>query len=271
MSTEEILECSMIASVAGYLSDGKLQQMRPYRAPHHSCTMPAMVGGGGTRKIYPGEISLAHNGVLFLDELPEFNTIVLDALRQPMETGELLISRAANHVTFPSRFLLIAAMNPCRCGYLSDADRACNQAPRCATTYQSKISGPIMDRIDIHIEIPSLTASDLQSDGNRESSAKVAARVARVREIQAERYQGYAIRTNSELDGELLIEIAFPNDNGKDLLNDAVDRFKLSMRGYNRILRLARTIADMEESQLVKKYHIAEALSYRQLFIKKAS
>ena len=269
LSPQEVLECSTIASVAGNLENGCLTKERPFRAPHHSCTVAAMVGGGAGRKVKPGEISLAHNGVLFLDELPEFNTGVIESLRQPIETKEVLISRSGVQIKFPANFQLIAAMNPCKCGYLNDAHKACSRAPACATTYQSKVSGPILDRFDLHIEIgysqenyayeQILTASD------EETSSIVAQRVLRAREIQAERYEGYNVRLNSSLDGQLLIDYAMPVDEGKDILNEAAKKFKLSMRAYNRVLRVARTIADISASTNVRKEHIAEALSYRQM------
>jgi magnesium chelatase family protein len=268
MSAKEMLECSMIASVAGMINEGQLQYTRPYRAPHHSCTLAAMVGGGSGRRISPGEVSLAHNGVLFLDELPEFPRVVLDSLRQPTETGEISISRASSRVTFPAKFQLIAAMNPCRCGYLSDKDRNCNRAPKCATEYQAKISGPMLDRIDLHIEVASLSTKDLEINSAQETTENISKRVALARKIQQERYEGFGITTNSELDGQLLLEMALPHDDGKDLLNQAVEKFKLSMRGYNRVLRVARTIADMEGSRNVVKLHIAEALSYRPIVTK---
>jgi magnesium chelatase family protein len=269
LDAREMLECSMVSSIAGALTDGKLQRKRPYRAPHHSCSIAAMVGGGGKR-VNPGEISLAHNGVLFLDELPEFPRAVLESLRQPIETGEITIARAHSHITYPARFQLIAAMNPCRCGYLSDPERACNKAPRCAGDYQSKISGPLFDRIDIHVDVPAVPTIGLAGTTDAESSATVAARVLRARNVQGERYEGYNISTNAQADGELLLEVAFPNDTGKALLNKAAEQMKLSMRGYNRVLRVARTIADLEGSVHVSKNHVAEALSYRQVYVKKA-
>jgi magnesium chelatase family protein len=264
MSAVEILECSMIASVAGKLANGNLQTSRPFRAPHHSCSMPAMVGGGMGKKITPGEISLAHNGVLFLDELPEFSRTVLDSLRQPIESGKILISRVSNHVTYPARFQLIAAMNPCKCGYLSDSSRSCSRAPKCGNDYQSKISGPILDRIDLHVDVPSVSAKDI-SASNQDNSKELIARVAKVRELQKKRYQGLGIRTNAELDGKILQEFAVVNDDAIGLLNQAVDKFRLSMRAYNRILKVARTIADMGEEKNINKSHLAEAISYRQI------
>lgn len=265
MSASEILECSSIASVAGLIHDGKLTDKRPYRAPHHSCSMAAMVGGGVGKRVKPGEISLAHNGVLFLDELPEFQNSVLESLRQPMETRDVLISRANSHVKFPANFQLIAAMNPCKCGYLTDADQACSKAPKCGADYQAKISGPILDRFDILIEVAALKVSEVISHQKSkvENSAQIAARVARARDIQSERYNGYGIHTNAQLHGQLLTDFATPVNDALDLLNKAVEKFKLTMRGYNRILKLARTIADLDNSKTVNKYHIAEALSFR--------
>jgi magnesium chelatase family protein len=266
MSAQEILECSMIASVAGKLANGNLQTARPFRAPHHSCSMPAMVGGGMGKKITPGEISLAHNGVLFLDELPEFSRTVLDSLRQPIESGKILVSRVANHVTYPARFQLIAAMNPCKCGYLSDSSRSCSRAPRCGGDYQAKISGPILDRIDLHVDVPAVTSKDIAAS-NEDNTKELIARIAYVRELQKKRYEGYGIRTNAELDGKILQEFAFVNDDALTLLNQAVDKFRLSMRAYNRILKVARTIADMGDEKNINKTHLSEAISYRQITV----
>ncbi len=269
LSSTEILECSTIASIAGNLENGCLTKERTFRAPHHSCTVAAMVGGGAGRRVKPGEISLAHNGVLFLDELPEFNTGVIEALRQPLETKKVLISRSGSHIEYPANFQLIAAMNPCKCGYLNDPFKACSRAPSCATSYQSKVSGPILDRFDLHIEVGSsdegFTYEQILSASEEESSTIVAKRVKRAHEIQAERYEGYNIRLNNGLDGQLLVDYAIPADEGKDILNEAAKKFRLSMRAYNRVLRVARTIADLSGSNNVRKEHIAEALSYRQM------
>ncbi len=269
LSPTEILECSTIASIAGNLENGCLTKERPFRAPHHSCTVAAMVGGGAGRRVKPGEISLAHNGVLFLDELPEFNTGVIESLRQPLEAKEVLISRSGAHIKYPANFQLIAAMNPCKCGYLNDPFKACSRAPSCATSYQSKISGPILDRFDLHIEVGSSEESfayeQILSASEEESSQCVAKRVKRAHEIQAQRYEGYNIRLNNGLDGQLLIDYAIPGDEGRDILNEAAKKFRLSMRAYNRVLRVARTIADLSASNHVRKDHIAEALSYRQM------
>jgi len=261
----EALEVSMIHSVAGLLHDGRLMRHRPFRDPHHSASLPALIGGGTRAK--PGEISLAHLGVLFLDELPEFARATLESLRQPLETGRAVVARANAHVTYPARVQLIAAMNPCRCGHLDDPAQACARAPRCAQDYQSKISGPLFDRIDLHVEVPAVRAVDLALPPPAEGSAAVAKRVARARARQTERFAGLPadrrIRTNAEADGALLLEIADPDPDGKRLLVDAAERLKLSARGYHRVLRVARTLADLDGSDGLRRLHIAEALSYR--------
>lgn len=265
MSAAEILEASTIASVAGQLTNGELTNARPYRDPHHSSSIAAMVGGG--RRAVPGEISLAHNGVLFLDELPEFPRAVLESLRQPLELGSVSVARAQAHVTYPANVQLIAAMNPCRCGYLSDASRACSKAPRCAEDYTGKLSGPLLDRIDIHVDVPAVETLSMLEVQAAESSDAVARRVASARRMQLERYghAGEAIRTNSQASGELLQRVAMPEGVARDLLEQSVAKLNLSMRGLTRVLRVARTIADLEGVQQVDKPHIAEALSYRQV------
>ncbi len=268
MSATEILECSMISSIAGDITDGKLKTTRPFRSPHHSCSMPAMVGGGANKRVMPGEISLAHNGVLFLDELPEFPRVVIDSLRQPIEEGKINISRANYHVTYPAKFQLIAAMNPCRCGFLGDAERACNKAPRCGTDYQSKISGPFMDRIDIYLEVSSSSISEIIHSKESETSETVAKRVQIARDLQAKRYQNAGIKNNSELHGNLIKEFAEPTSEAKLLLNNAAEKMKLSMRGYNRILKLSRSIADLTGEETINKIHIGEALNYRRQYLK---
>ncbi len=269
LSPQEILECSTIFSVAGHIKNGCLTTERPFRAPHHSCTPAAMVGGGSGRKVKPGEISLAHNGVLFLDELPEFNQAVIETLRQPIETKQVMIARSGVHTIYPASFQLIAAMNPCKCGYLGDARKACNKAPICASNYQSKISGPILDRFDLHIEVGN-SQQDYNYDqvlntSNEEPSSEVAKRVKIAQEIQAKRYEGYNIRLNNNMDGQILIDYAIPVDDGREILNEAAKKFRLSVRAYNRVLRVARTIADLGQSKYVHKIHIAEALNYRQM------
>ncbi len=263
LDAREALEISMVRSLAGELTDGAISRERPFRNPHHSASMAALVGGG--LKVRPGEVSLAHLGVLFLDELPEFQRGVLDSLRQPIETGEAVVARANAHVRYPARFQLVAAMNPCRCGYLSDPAQACSRVPKCGADYQARISGPLFDRIDLHVEVPGVSASDLSLPPPREGSAEVAARVARARDIQRERFADHAIRTNAEAEGELLDRIATPDAAGIKLLTEAAERMRLSARGYSRVLRVARTIADLAGSQPILRPHLAEALSYRRL------
>ena len=267
LSPAELLEVSMIASVAGEIDGGALTNRRPFRAPHHSASMAALVGGGLRAK--PGEISLAHNGVLFLDELPEFDGRVLDSLRQPLETGEVAISRANHRVTYPARFMLVAAMNPCRCGRAGEPGYACKRGPvgRCAGDYQARLSGPLLDRIDLHIEVGAVTAADLILPPPAEGSREVAARVARAREAQVARYGalGLAARTNAQVNPTVLEAVAKPDASGLALLRDAAEAMRLSARGYHRVLRVARTLADLDGEDAVRRVHFAEALAYRAL------
>ncbi len=268
LETAEILEVSMIASLAGQLENGRLTRQRPFRNPHHSASMAALIGGG--HRARPGEVSLAHLGVLFLDELPEFGRTVLDSLRQPLESGRAVVARANAHVSYPARVQLVAAMNPCRCGYLADPAQACSKAPRCGGDYQARISGPLFDRIDLHIEVPAVAAADLALPSPREGSAEVAARVAQARAIQRRRYAGASqggepVRCNAEADGELLEQVATPDAAGQSLLAKAAENLRLTARGYHRVLRVARTLADLAGSDGISRLHVAEALSYRRI------
>lgn len=256
-SLEEILEINMIASVSGKLLDGKLITARPYREVHHSCSMPAMVGGGVKAK--PGEVSLAHRGVLFLDELAEFPRQVLDSLRQPLETGETTISRVNSHVTYPANFQLIAAMNPCRCGFLGDAGRECKKAPLCGEDYKNKISGPFLDRIDIVVNVGMIDLFTEKKISAGESSEIVKERVINAREIQHQRQQ----KTNSEIDGKDLEKFCELSEDGQKILKNFSQKMQSSMRGVTRILRVARTIADLEMEEKINPRHLLEAASYR--------
>jgi magnesium chelatase family protein len=258
----EALETSMIHSLAGLLDEGGISRARPFRTPHHTASMAAIVGGGKGAK--PGEISLAHHGVLFLDELPEFPRAVLETLRQPIETGDVVVARANAHVRYPCRFMLVAAANPCRCGHLADPARACARVPDCGADYLGRISGPLMDRFDLRIEVPPVTVDDLGAPGAGEPSAAVAARVARARAIQRERFAGHEQATvNADAEGDLLEAIAALTDGAARLLADVSAKFRFSARAYHRVLRVARTIADLEAAGPVDKRHVAEAAGYR--------
>ena len=262
LSALEALETSMIHSLSGLLDEGGISRTRPFREPHHTASMAAIVGGGRGAK--PGEISLAHNGVLFLDEFPEFSRAVLETLRQPIETGEVVVARANAHIRYPCRFLLVAAANPCKCGYLTDPARACARVPHCGEDYLGRISGPLMDRIDLRVEVPPVAYADLDLPDSGESSATVALRVAAARNAQTARFAGHrAARVNADAEGRLLEEVASPDPEGRALLAQVAERFGLTARGYHRVLRVARTIADLAGSDGVRKPHVAEAVSYR--------
>lgn len=264
LSPRELLEVSMIASIAGELPGGRLSDRRPFRAPHHSATMAALVGGG--IRVRPGEASLAHNGVLFLDELPEFSPQVLDSLRQPLETGECVIARANGRIGYPARIQLVAAMNPCRCGRAGEPGYSCARGPRCRSDYQARISGPLLDRIDLRIEVPAVSAADLIRPGRAETSAAVAARVAAARAVQTARFAAFGntgVTTNAQCPAALIEEIAAPDQAGMALLRDASDKLGFSARAYHRVLKVARTLADLDGSDTVGRIHLAEAISYR--------
>lgn len=264
LNPAELLEVSMIHSIAGQLPGGKLSDRRPFRTPHHSATMAAMVGGGLRAK--PGEASLAHHGVLFLDEFPEFTPQVLDALRQPLETAECIIARANHRVSYPAAIQLVAAMNPCRCGMAGEPGRSCARGPRCMTDYQARISGPLMDRIDIRIDVPAVSAADLLKPAAAESSEVVARRVARARALQTDRFAALGhpeLTSNARCSTSMIEKIAEPDAAGLQLLRDAAEKMKFSARGYHRVLKVARTLADLDGAQTVGRIHLAEAISYR--------
>lgn len=266
LSPKELLEVSMVASIAGEIAGGKLTDRRPFRAPHHSASMAAMVGGG--HRVRPGEASLSHHGVLFLDELPEFAPAVLDSLRQPLETGECVIARANHRAAYPARIQLVAAMNPCRCGMAGEPGYRCARGPRCQTDYQARVSGPLLDRIDLRVDVPAVSAADLIRPARAEPSAVVAERVARARAIQRERFErlgAASITTNAHCPTALVEEVAAPDAAGLALLRDASEKMNFSARAYHRVLKVARTLADLEGADKVGRLHLAEAISYRMI------
>lgn len=264
LDPKELLEVSMIASIAGELAEGRLSNRRPFRAPHHSASMAALVGGGFRAR--PGEVSLAHHGVLFLDELPEFHPQVLDSLRQPLETGSVMIARANHRISYPARMQLVAAMNPCRCGRAGEPGFVCRRGERCAAEYQERLSGPLLDRVDLRVEVAAVTAADLVMPAPSEDSATVARRVAAARSVQAARFSALGLSagtTNASCGASVIDEIARPDATGARLLAQAAEVLKLSARGYHRVLRVARTLADLEGEERVGRIHIAEAIGYR--------
>ena len=264
LNPRELLDVSMIQSIAGELADGALSDRRPFRAPHHSASMAALVGGG--LKVRPGEASLAHNGVLFLDELPEFAPAVLDSLRQPLEAGEAVIARANARISYPARFQLVAAMNPCKCGLAGTPGHTCRRGERCASEYQGRISGPFLDRIDLRIDVPAVSAADMIGSHEAEPSITVAQRVAAARDRQRQRYLELGepgIHTNATASAMVIEKVVNPDKDSQKLLLDAAERFSLSARAYHRVLKVARTLADLAGADRVTRPHIAEALSYR--------
>lgn len=265
LTNEEILQTSMVLSIAGKIKNGSLSNTRPFRAPHHSCSSAAMIGGGQGKRILPGEISLAHNGVLFLDEMPEFSRNVIDSLRQPIESGYVNIARANNHVAYPAKFQLIAAMNPCKCGYINSSEKACRKAPICGKDYINKISGPIYDRFDIFAHVPEIKPKDINKHQQvpRETSNAIAQRVANSREFQSARYKKEKFSTNSELNVADFNKYIHYTDKSKLLLDKIADKLKLSMRGYHRLQKVARTIADLDLEEKIAEVHLLEAANYR--------
>ncbi len=262
LSPEEALETSTIHSLSGLIEQGGISRRRPFRAPHHTASMAAIVGGGKSAK--PGEISLAHNGVLFMDEFPEYARGVLETLRQPIETGDVTVARANAHVKYPCRFLLVAAANPCKCGYLADAARACARVPGCGADYLGRISGPLMDRFDLRVEVPPVSFQDLDLPASGAPSAVIAARVEAARQIQRARFADHAdVTVNADAGGVLLERVAKPDEAGQALLTHAAEQVGLSARGYHRVIRVARTIADLAGRDVVGRADIAEAISFR--------
>ena len=260
LTSDEILEVTKIYSVAGML-EGSFASERPFRAPHHTASGVALVGGGRVPR--PGEISLSHRGVLFLDEFPEFPRFVIESLRQPLEDGTVTVSRVNGSWTFPARFILVASQNPCPCGFKSDPSQPCVCSPSQLVKYQKKVSGPLLDRIDLHVEVPRVPFEKLSGENTSESSAVVRERVEAAREIQNQRFAGLEIRTNSEMSNREIKEFCRLNDESVNLLRSAMDKLNLSARGYNRILKLSRTIADLASSDKIETKHLAEAIQFR--------
>lgn len=264
LTFEEAIETTKVHSVAGLLDHGKpLIVSRPFRSPHHTISDAGLIGGGTIPR--PGEVSLAHNGVLFLDELPEFKKNALEVMRQPLEDGKVTISRVATSITYPSRFMLVAAMNPCPCGYFSDPQHECTCTAPMIQRYRSKISGPLLDRIDIHVEVPPLRFQELSRDAEAESSAAVQERVSRARTIQQKRFARMKIHCNAQMSSRHLKAFCQVDEGSKRLLETAIDKLGLSARAYTRILKVARTIADLEGSEHIHVQHISEAVQYRSL------
>ncbi|MDR0571259.1 MAG: YifB family Mg chelatase-like AAA ATPase [Rickettsiales bacterium] len=263
LTPEEVLEVNVINSVAGKLNDGKFSTLRPFLSPHHSCSMPAMVGGGSKPK--PGQITLAHNGVLFLDELPEFTSQVLDSLRQSIETGKVSIARATQHITYPANFQLVAAMNPCKCGYYNNDKKQCKRAPFCAKEYQNKISGPLLDRFDIFVDVGLIDIfAEKQKLGDAEGTAEIKKRVCKARNIQLKRYENLKYKLNAKISSSEMNEFIKLDENGEKLMIYANKKYNFSIRGYNKIIRVARTIADLAGKENINEDHVAESLLFRQ-------
>jgi magnesium chelatase family protein len=262
MTVDEALEVTKIYSIAGMLPDDTpLIRHRPFRAPHHTISHAGLVGGGSWPR--PGEISLAHRGVLFLDELPEFGTRTLEGMRQPLEDGKVSIARATGTLTFPARFMMVASMNPCPCGYHGDPVRECTCSMSTITRYQKRISGPLMDRIDIHIEVPRVDYDKLTDDRLGEPSEAIQARVEQAREMQRERFKDTPLLSNAEMGPAEVRQICQLDETGRGLVRAAMQQLQMSARAFHRILKLARTIADLAGSERIETAHLAEAIQYR--------
>ncbi len=262
MELEEAIETTRIHSVAGLLGNGPpLLTNRPFRAPHHTISDAGLIGGGAVPR--PGEVSLAHNGVLFLDEAPEFRRHALEGMRQPLEDGTVILSRVSASLQYPARVMLVMAMNPCPCGFYGDRSRECACTPHQIRRYRSRLSGPLLDRVDIHLEVPRVPIHELGVDGQQESSASIRTRVAAARQKQAGRFDGEAIVWNAQLKPRQLKRYCAIDSRGRDLLENAMTHLSLSARAYGRILRVARTVADLANSPRIETGHLAEAIQYR--------
>ena len=264
MSFEEMIETTKIHSIAGALHRDGLITVRPFRSPHHSVTAVGL-GGGGTGGIRPGEVSLAHNGVLFLDELPEFTRSALEVLRQPIEDSRITISRAGQSCTYPCSIMVVAAMNPCPCGYYGDETHQCTCSPRKISNYLNKISGPLLDRFDIHVEVPPVKFDELRSDEVSECSAEIKKRVDAARDIQRERFKNSKTTSNSRINAAELSQFCLIDKEAEKVLRDAFEKLNMTARAYDRVLKVARTVADLEQSEIIRSYHVLEAVQYRSL------
>ncbi len=264
LSFREAIECTKIYSVAGKLNNGKLIKSRPFRSPHHTISNIGLCGGGRTPK--PGEISLAHNGVLFLDEFPEFAPATIDSMRAPLEDGKITVSRAAGSVTYPSNIMLICAMNPCKCGYLGHPTKKCTCSPAQISKYGSRISGPMLDRIDIHIDVPAVNFDQMNSNSAAEKSCDIRRRVLEARRLQYSRYKGTGIYKNSDLTPSLIKRFCVLTEQANDTLREYFDKMNLTGRGYDKTLKIARTIADLDKSEKIENKHILEAIQYRAIY-----
>ena len=264
MTFEEMIETTKIHSIAGLLDKNGLVRTRPFRSPHHTVTAVGL-GGGGTGTVRPGEVSLAHNGVLFLDELPEFSRMSLEVLRQPIEDGKITISRSHGSYTYPCTVMLVAAMNPCPCGYFNDPSGKCTCTPQKIHNYLNKISGPLLDRFDIHIEVSAVKFDELRDKEQTEPSAEIKKRVDKARKIQSERYKGTSTSCNANINADQFEKVCIIDDEAEQMLKSAFESMGMTARAYDRVLKVARTIADLDNSEIIKSDHILEAVQYRSL------